>query len=384
MLALLCLSSVSCSSPEDNARNSVTQAADGKLSCSGIQDATINGSARKYYENIVKAAYATDALQQDTASNPIAERMADISIEKENGEKCFVKDLGSEEQKKFLDSWAKVQAYELSQKIAQEPGREDAIIQQNDAVDKAFATLGVDAETRAGGTGKVDARKLFGLVRSELEKDTTDTQASMPQTRGCLSTDDDVNPTAFQNGLSRYSTRGDLIVSLPMDGASWLPIGYSKKYKGLKMGHVGFISASIRGTDNPQDTRFVLAADINGVNYETLDWWNIRSYIMGLRRTTWKWSWRRGLYKEYNNLSQGDMERCLDYATRFLGTPYCADASFVIAKWVAPRKFVCSTLLWYAIKQIHGIDVSAWWNPTMVSPGDIYNSEYTYTKGHIQ
>ena len=340
MLAFLCLSTVSCSRPEDNARNPVAQLAAGELSSSGIQNARINGSARKYYENIVKAAYATGALEDDTASNPIAERMADISIEKENGEKCTVKDLSGEEQKRFLDSWAKVQAYELSQKIEKEPAREETLIQQNDAVDKAFSELGVSAGTRASGTPPVDAKKLFGLVRNELEKDTA-TQASMPQTRGCLSTDDDVSPTAFQAGLERYSSRGDLIVSLPMDGASFLPIGYSKKYKGLKMGHVGFISAGIRGTNNPQDTRFVLAADINGVNYETLDWWNITSYIMGLRRAIWKWAWRRGLYKEYTNLSQGDMERCLDYAARFLGTPYCADASFVIAKWVAARKFVC-------------------------------------------
>ena len=138
------------------------------------------------------------------------------------------------------------------------------------------------------------------------------------------------------------------------------------------------MNMTLSHSNYPGSTKFAIATNRNGVTTESFDWWNIRTYVMGLRKEKWTWSWRKGLTKSYTNLTNAQMQKIANYAERFYGVPYCLDATFAIAKLVAPKKFTCTTLLWYSIKKTHGIDVSAWWNPLLVTPSDIYNSSNTY------
>ena len=64
-------------------------------------------------------------------------------------------------------------------------------------------------------------------------------------------------------------------------------------------------------------------------------------------------------------------------AAQYLGRPYHSSAVF--AKAVAPDRFVCSSLVWYCVKKEFSKDLSKAWLPT-VTPSDIRESEFTYTK----
>lgn len=63
-----------------------------------------------------------------------------------------------------------------------------------------------------------------------------------------------------------------------------------------------------------------------------------------------------------------------------------AEAAFAempIAKWLAPQKFICTTLAWYCVKKLKDINLTSWYS-TMPTPSDILLNENIYIKFNIK
>ncbi|WP_372474549.1 hypothetical protein AB4865_04545 [Capnocytophaga sp. ARDL2] len=46
------------------------------------------------------------------------------------------------------------------------------------------------------------------------------------------------------------------------------------------------------------------------------------------------------------------------------------------AKWATPGRFTCTTLVWWAGKKAHDVNISSWYSP-LVTPRDIYMDDHT-------
>lgn len=351
-----------------------------------IMNEDIEADAKHYYRNIIDAIYATSSdIQTRSAEgeNPIADKLAALDIEDDKGNSISFYDLPSDKQKLFLERWAKMEAFELSRKIKDNPDSKVAIMQQNKIVDETFDEFGLNSQTRS--TGKRINSKAFFLALKEkmvsqisglpVEEDTVKALSTRS------STYDDVPASRFQDCLRRYGRRGDLLVSLPKHGSQFYLFSYSQKYQNWKVGHAGMLNMTLTHSQYPGNTRFAYAATVNGTEKERIDWWYTKSYIMGLYKIKYRFG---GLKREYIRLQERDMEKILWEAERYLGRPYCKDISFIVARLMAPQKFICTTYLWYCVYRAHKIDVSSWWNAFLITPSDIYNSSHTYVKGEIK
>lgn len=345
----------------------------------------IEAEAKHYCRNIIDAVYATGSNIQTRGAaedNPIAAKLAAMDIEDDQGNPVSFYDLSDEQQKLFLERWVKMEAFELSRKMKRAPESRAAIVRQNEIVDETFREFGLTPQTRSAGK-KINSKDFFAVLKdkfvSRASVSSMGEDAEYEASTNATSYDD-VPAKRFQEGVKRYGEVGDLMVSLPKHGSPFHLISYSQKYQNWKVGHVGILNMRLTRSNYPGNTRFVHAATINGTEKERIDWWYNKSYVMGLYKIKYTWF---GLKREYIKLPFWEMRRHVWEAERYLGRPYCKDISFAFAKLVCPYKFICTTYLWHCVKNVHGIDVSSWWNLFLITPSDIYNSSHTYVKGEI-
>jgi hypothetical protein len=56
---------------------------------------------------------------------------------------------------------------------------------------------------------------------------------------------------------------------------------------------------------------------------------------------------------------------------------------FLTAKWSAPSRFTCTTLVWWCAKKAYDINVSEWYK-TLVIPGGLLTDESVYIRYGVQ
>lgn len=95
-------------------------------------------------------------------------------------------------------------------------------------------------------------------------------------------------------------------------------------------------------------------------------------------KTCWVWRWRgfrSGLYREVTRMANTDA--LADEARHHLGKEYVKWYEFATAKWAAPRRFTCTTLVWWCSKKAYGVNVSNWYSP-LVTPSGLFTDSNTY------
>ena len=372
----------------------VPQAGPGGEKSYSIQDinsAAANPHATTYYKLLKTAILATNSNLPQTRSgstdsiseNPFVEKLENLDISDENGDSISFFSMNEEEQTAFLDDWAMLEANDMSEKLSLEPELETYIQEQNEIVEQTIQEEAI--QTRSGGIKIADRERFFKKIEERMKKkylEAEEQQASLPSTRITVSTEDKISTGILKSSLQRYARRGDFIVALPKHNAPWIFLNAGDTQ--FKVGHAAIINKNVTTSWDDYDT-FTWGTQVHGgVKNETLNYWSVRSYIMGIQKVSWKWKWRGFKSRLYKTTTPVSNPAALaDKAGQYAGREYVKWYEFLTAKWSAPSRFTCTTLVWYCAEKVYGINVSSWW-ATMVSPSGLYLDSSTYVRKEVK
>lgn len=106
-------------------------------------------------------------------------------------------------------------------------------------------------------------------------------------------------------------------------------------------------------------------------------------YLLGIRKIRSVYNKTKRKYEtQWVDASETEMQKFVNVIKNQMGKKYVSQVEFPFAKWCAPNKYTCTSIIWYALKQSMDIDISPWYS-TVVSPSDVYGSNNTYTKKKI-
>ncbi len=352
-----------------------------------VNSAVVNPHATTYYELIKTAILATNSNLPQTrggstdsiSDNPFVEKLENLDISDENGDSISFFSMNEEEQAAFLDDWATLEANDMSEKLSIEPELETYIQEQNEIVEQTIQEEAI--RTRSGGMKIVDKERFFKKIEERMRKmylETEEQQANLPSTRITVSTEDRISTDILKSSLQHYARRGDFIVALPKHNTPWIFLNIGDTQ--FKVGHAAIINKNVT-TSWANNATFTWGTQLHGgVKNETLDYWSVKSYIMGIQKVTWKWKWRGFKSRLYKTVTPVSNPAALaEKAGQYAGREYVKWYEFPTAKWAAPSRFTCTTLVWYCAKKVYGINVSSWW-ATMVSPSGLYLDSSTYVR----
>ena len=366
----------------------------------GIEDVDashVNPHAKAYYDLLKTAILATNSNLPQTKSgdtdslsdNPLADKLESMNIVNESGNSISFSSMEKEKQIEFLDDWALLEASEMSEKMSLQPELETYIQEENEIVTQAISEEGV--QTRNGDIKIANKNNFFKKVRERMQNLYTaqeQEQTTTPATRIDISpvVNEYIPIKNLKLCLQEYARRGDFIVKLPKTDEPWIYLNLSENTNGelqYGVGHVAIINAKVDTTWSYKRT-FTWGAQSSGITNETLKSWCVRSFIMGIQKVTWKLEWKNfkmHLYKTVTPVS--NTEALADKAAEYAGHEYVKWYEFFTAKWLAPTRFTCTTLVWYCTKETYGIDLSPWW-ATMVTPSELYLNSNTYLRKEIK
>ena len=176
---------------------------------------------------------------------------------------------------------------------------------------------------------------------------------------------------------------GDFVVALPVHNIPWIYVNIGDEVS-FKVGHAGIIDSNITSWTHEKAEVTVEAYKKNGVKRSNIASWNTPHYVMGVQRVRYRWRWRgfrSGFYKETRPVS--NPEALAYWANQYLGRKYVRWYEFLTAKWAAPSRFTCTTLVWWCAKKAYGINVSSWYSP-LVSPSGLFTDDETYIRRNVQ
>jgi len=141
-------------------------------------------------------------------------------------------------------------------------------------------------------------------------------------------------------------------------------------------------------TETPGEKKVIGCWTDDGVTYKTLrnPWMGFENkwHVMGLAFRVY--SYNKSL-KRYNVTycidNSAQHNEMVSEVKKHLGKQYTNAIEFAFAKAATPKKFTCTSLIWYAVKTAYGVDLSSWYS-TLVSPADLYTSNYTYIKCTVE
>lgn len=356
-----------------------------------VNSAVVNPHATTYYELIKTAILATNSNLPQTrggstdsiSDNPFVEKLENLDILDENGDSISFFSMNEEEQAAFLDDWATLEANDMSEKLSIEPELETYIQEQNEIVEQTIQEEAI--RTRSGGMKIVDKERFFKKIEERMRKmylETEEQQANLPSTRITVSTEDRISTDILKSSLQHYARRGDFIVALPKHNTPWIFLNIGDTQ--FKVGHAAIINKNVT-TSWANNATFTWGTQLHGgVKNETLDYWSVRSYIMGIQKVTWKWKWRGFKSRLYKTVTPVSNPAALaEKAGQYAGREYVKWYEFPTAKWAAPSRFTCTTLVWYCAKKVYGVNVSSWW-ASMVSPSGLYLDSGTYVRKEVK
>lgn len=362
-----------------------------------------------YYDNIKSLMYATNAFEKPTTSglsakrlsttesnenaesleNPIVEKLSSLNIQREEGQEVDFYDLAEEEKQVFVDLMLVEEAKILAEKAAQAPEIIEVLAQENKATNTVITEKKI-RQLRVGQTVDVKndlgfvvkntfaSAELFNDIKQEHEKE----YAKQNLTKSGIITYPfnypKVNIEVVKNTWQTYAKRGNFVVALPLHGNPWTYLNIGKNVR-FKVGHAAILNKKITASTNINDDYVTIEAYAeNGVEELKIENWDTPHYIMGIQKTCWVWRWRgfrSGLYREVTRMT--NTNALADEARHHLGKEYVKWYEFATAKWAAPRRFTCTTLVWWCSKKAYGVNVSSWYSP-LVTPSGLFTDCNTY------
>lgn len=149
------------------------------------------------------------------------------------------------------------------------------------------------------------------------------------------------------------------------------------------MGHAGIISSRITPWTTKKEPT-TIEAYTDGVQLLNFSEWDTPHYVMGVQRVKYKWRWRGFKSRFYKECSPVTNPEALGtWANKYIGKRYVRWYEFATAKWTAPSRFTCTTLVWWCAKKAYGINVSSWYSP-LVSPSGLLTDDETYIRENVQ
>ncbi len=375
---------------------------------------------KRSYDDFKTLAFETQAIQaqplsyssyaevpvSEIAKNPMIPHLQFLDIEDaDTHEKLHFYDLPLEEREVFLNCYLQEEQKMLEEKIEIFPEMLEGIEHLNTARNVVFEREGIsrlDTERKylLGSTPLLQShvaltpvaprKDLFELVEEELMKQGEE-QGSMqgglsPEMQPMLCSSSagkggkTISPPEriIKQYLEIGASRGDILMYKPHH---W----FGKEFSWG--GHVGFLnrlvypkmsvgeSFSIDSTPRDEDE-----GTSDGVQEVKFKSWCRPHYVLGLHRVIFVW--KRAKWPELFQIRIiirpfRQVHRLVRQARKYIGVPYGGLGN---SMEIAPEKFICSSLVWYCVKQLYGVDISNGSTRT-VWPMDIYNSSYTYVKG---
>jgi hypothetical protein len=358
---------------------------------SSVYTEGLNAEAVAYFENIKTAIFATGSNLPATRSgdepNPLVEKLESIEIVKdETSSDVSFFDMDETEQVLFLNDWSLFQAEQMSQKIAANPELLEFVLIENEVVRSVLDEEII--QTRSGKPKIQDNRAFFDKIQQRMAEKGKELEESLaqesvndaPETRIGISFGSNTIPVSrLKSNLVSYSRKGDFIVSLPKHGQPYIYLDFGNDK--FKVGHAGILTKQVTNADQYYSAISVGAhTEDPGVQTEYMQDWSVQCYIMGIQRVKWVWKWRgfkSGFYRTCTPVSNPGA--LADWAEGYRGRAYVKWYEFLTAKWAAPSRFTCTTLVWWCAKKAYDVNVSAWW-ATMVTPSGLVTDESTYVR----
>ena len=361
--------------------------------------------ASDYYDNVTTLAFATDALCLEEGSvinseNPFSQKLSSIHFIDENEDSLSFFSLSAEEKIALFHELISTEKIELANKLADIPEYADDIILENmamvDVIEECNLSSGepegIRGDSRRGRSGgsndeeepddqepddetciiieKLDSTLHYYLSNSGV----AGTIASIIQ--NWMNTNS-VPTNSVLNSWTGYARRGDIVLSLPLHNVPWVYINIFNDYK---VGHAGIFTETITSTTTVNDNVTVEAWIGDGVIRQTVNNWGRKHYVLGLQDVKRKWIWNGFWgYLETNVTPVSNPGLLATEAELHLGKDYVTALEFLVAKWAAPNRFTCTSLVWHCAKVRYGIDISNWVS-TLVSPSAIYTNRHVYIR----
>ncbi len=421
MLALLVLISA-CSKdnapfvePLDNRVTSVVSERDYGIKdntrpSDGFRDAKsimqkVQPEVAEYFNNVKSVMYATNSLDKISSfratnqekevseTNPMIEKLKALDIyDEETGKKLDFFELGKEEKDVFVDNLLASEANDMSDKLANIPGLDKLIAEENKITSKAIEEEGINkikvgeevsegfrSANKLVSSDKFFAKiqkgyeNLYGYESKEVKEEARSVSGALTGIAivGAIITDiKDLPIIPVERVIRKWSAcsrRGDFVVALPSHGKPWKFVNFGSNVR-FMVGHAGILTKQITPYTREKYDRGVYKESTlecytgTGVDNHTPDNWITPHYVMGVQKVKYKWKWRwfrSGFYKVKTPVSNPGA--LADWAEKYEGRKYVRWYEFLTAKWAAPSRFTCTTLVWYCAKRAYGINVSSWW-----------------------
>lgn len=105
--------------------------------------------------------------------------------------------------------------------------------------------------------------------------------------------------------------------------------------------------------------------------------------LLGIQKVQWKWRWRGFKSRFYREITHMHPNALADWANNYVGREYVNWYEFATAKWAAPSRFTCTTLVWWCSKKAYGVNVSSWYSP-LVTPSGLFTDSCTYIRAEVK
>lgn len=410
---------ISCAQDEDflsnspDASQSVNSSANNVMAARNGQLSNPNNLASVYVNNVKTLMYASNAIElssedlerleneEDKEKNPMITKLKSLEILDEDlGREVNFYDLPLEQRRVFVDKLLDNEASDITKKLEQVPQAAHDLSVENAQISELInelnlTKLSVGTESTEKvllgrnsdqSIKKVDSEMLFRKLGERLAGGSTTTNNGYGYTTFGASVSFNypkVPVERVKEAWIRHARRGDFIVALPVHHAPWIYANIGENVK-FKVGHAGIISRNITHSTGNNSSATIECHLEGGVQNMSIAYWNTPHYIMGIKRTIWKWRWRgfrSGFYRE--DVPVSNPGALADWANSYHGRGYVYGYEFLTAKWAAPSRFTCTTLVWYCSKRAYDINVSSWY-ATLVTPSGLLTDSNTYIRAVVQ
>ncbi len=369
--------------------------------------AAVSEIALEYCDNAKIIMYATSAFERpsenvsyenllDNSSepkeNPMSLKFNSLEIEDETTKRRInFFDLPQEQKEVFTDLLLLEEAKSMTAKIEAVPALKKFLLKENFATSRVIEREGLSklqVGTISSGLRSAEEivpvnekGKFFKMLSEEIEKELS---GDVPQTRslGISFNYPKVPVDRVKKAWRRSSRRGDFVVAIPNHFAPWIYLNAGKNVK-FSIGHAGIINSKIDSNIKDEESVTIEAYKKEGVRRLTISEWDTPHYVMGVQKVKWVWKWKwfkSGLYKETKPVSNPGA--LADWANKYVGRRYVYAHEFFTAKWAAPKRFTCTTLVWWCAKKAYGINVSGWYSP-LVTPSGLLTDDETYVRENV-
>ncbi len=383
-----------------------------------INQASILPEAMEYYKNIAYIAdwYAehpgynqkTNSSTDGDTANALLSKLAEFTILDSNNVERSIFEISKEERTEFLDTWAIIEANDLSNKLKVDTSQNSLglISERNEAFKQAFGTSNKSIA--------FETEDPYWKVRRIMDLNEKKKQEMQGQTFSSfktLSTDDTFWATVIANGLMSSSllliapitlspqtfvdrirssvSPGRLLIALPGGWETSNPIVFYPNKLWYDVGHVAVMSKNaweVPGTINDEDNLTLGTDSEKGMHKELIkeSWCDKHGLAFVGQVFDIKWITKYNYIKiawitiktPYYVQEARDVDNNALYnqALGIYGKPYCNAAEVLVAKWAAPGRFICSTTAWWCAKQSAGVNIGDFYKPT-IFPAGVYLSD---------